>query len=144
MPRWVCATMWSLTPSAGWASRYCGDTCCTALSYVELPDLSWLEELGLGLVTWWGRFEDMDGLWLRPRQGSPAAAHRGGGGSPGSSRRGACPGRATPGPAARAGRRGVGAHRYHRHARVIRACPSAQRRPRRPSASCAVRMAFDP
>jgi hypothetical protein len=36
------------------------------LSYVELLDLSWLEELGLGLVTWWGRFEDMDGLWLRP------------------------------------------------------------------------------
>ncbi len=35
-------------------------------SYVELLDLSWLEELGLGLVTWPGRFEDMDGLWLRP------------------------------------------------------------------------------
>ena len=29
-------------------------------------DLSWLEELGLGLVTWQGRCEDMDGLWLRP------------------------------------------------------------------------------
>jgi len=36
------------------------------LSYVELLDLSWLEELGLGLVTWQGRFEDMEGLWLRP------------------------------------------------------------------------------
>ena len=36
------------------------------LSYVELLDLSWLEELGLGLVTWQGRCEDMDGLWLRP------------------------------------------------------------------------------
>jgi len=36
------------------------------LSYVELLDLAWLEELGLGLVTWQGRFEDMDGLWLRP------------------------------------------------------------------------------
>jgi len=36
------------------------------LSYVELLDLSWLEELGMGLVTWQGRFEDMDGLWLRP------------------------------------------------------------------------------
>ena len=36
------------------------------LSYVELLDLSWIEELGLGLVTWPGRFEDMEGLWLRP------------------------------------------------------------------------------
>jgi len=36
------------------------------LNYVELLDLAWLEELGLGLVTWQGRFEDMDGLWLRP------------------------------------------------------------------------------
>ena len=36
------------------------------LNYVELLDLSWLEELGMGLVTWQGRFEDMDGLWLRP------------------------------------------------------------------------------
>jgi len=36
------------------------------LSYVELLDLSWLEELGLGLVTWQGRCEDMEGLWLRP------------------------------------------------------------------------------
>jgi len=36
------------------------------LSYVELLDLSWIEELGLGLVTWQGRCEDMDGLWLRP------------------------------------------------------------------------------
>ena len=36
------------------------------LNYVELLDLSWLEELGLGLVTWQGRCEDMDGLWLRP------------------------------------------------------------------------------
>ena len=34
--------------------------------YVELLDLSWLDELGLGLVTWQGRFEDMEGLWLRP------------------------------------------------------------------------------
>jgi EAL domain-containing protein (putative c-di-GMP-specific phosphodiesterase class I) len=33
---------------------------------VEILDLSWLEELGLGLVTWQGRCEDMDGLWLRP------------------------------------------------------------------------------
>ena len=36
------------------------------LDYVELLDLSWIEELGLGLVTWQGRCEDMDGLWLRP------------------------------------------------------------------------------
>lgn len=35
-------------------------------SYVELLDLSWLEELGLGLALWKGRFEDMDALWLRP------------------------------------------------------------------------------
>jgi len=34
--------------------------------YVELLDLSWLDELGLGLVTWQGRCEDMEGLWLRP------------------------------------------------------------------------------
>ncbi len=36
------------------------------LDYVELMDLSWIEELGLGLVTWPGRCEDMEGLWLRP------------------------------------------------------------------------------
>ncbi len=36
------------------------------LSYVELLDLSWIAELGLGMVTWQGRFEDMEGLWLRP------------------------------------------------------------------------------
>ncbi len=36
------------------------------LSYVELLDLSWIEELGLGLVIWQGRCEDMEGLWLRP------------------------------------------------------------------------------
>ncbi len=36
------------------------------LSYVELLDLSWIEELGMGLVTWQGRCEDMEGLWLRP------------------------------------------------------------------------------
>jgi len=36
------------------------------LSYVELLDLSWIAELGLGMMTWQGRFEDMEGLWLRP------------------------------------------------------------------------------
>ena len=36
------------------------------LNYVDLLDLSWIEDLGLGLVTWQGRCEDMDGLWLRP------------------------------------------------------------------------------
>jgi hypothetical protein len=36
------------------------------LDYVELMDLSWIEELDLGLVTWPGLCEDMEGLWLRP------------------------------------------------------------------------------
>lgn len=35
-------------------------------TYVELLDLSWLDEVGLGLSLWQGRFEDMEGLWLRP------------------------------------------------------------------------------
>lgn len=33
--------------------------------YVDLLDVSWLEQLGLGMALWRGRVEGMDGLWLR-------------------------------------------------------------------------------
>lgn len=33
--------------------------------YVDLLDVSWLEQLGIGLTLWQGRVEGMEGLWLR-------------------------------------------------------------------------------
>lgn len=40
--------------------------------YIDLLDVSWIEELGLGFRLWEGTFEGMPGLWLRPcaRDGS--------------------------------------------------------------------------
>ncbi len=35
-------------------------------AYMDLLDPTWIEELGLGLKTWQGHFEDMEALWLRP------------------------------------------------------------------------------
>lgn len=34
--------------------------------YVDLLDVSWIDDLGLGLRTWEGTFEEMPALWLRP------------------------------------------------------------------------------
>lgn len=34
--------------------------------YVDLLDVSWIEELGLGLRLWEGTFEDMAAVWIRP------------------------------------------------------------------------------